>query len=111
MRLVEFAAAIVIFLGAAIGFIRFLVALRAKGVASFNAVRLDLGRYLALGLELQLASDLLRTAVAPSFEEIAKMAAIATIRTALNFFLGREIQRERSDAKEEKSQAAVDEPT
>lgn len=98
VRLVEAGAAAVIFVGAALGFWRFLRAFhrgRRGERFSFNAVRLDLGRYLALGLELQLASDLLRTAVAPSFEEIGKMAAIAAIRTALNFFLGREIEQER----------------
>jgi uncharacterized membrane protein len=60
-------------------------------------VRLDVGRFLALGLEFQLASDLLRTAVAPSFEVIGKLAAVAAIRTALNFFLRREIREERSE--------------
>lgn len=53
-------------------------------------IRLGLGMFLALGLEFQLASDVLRTAVAPTFDEIAQLAAIAGIRTALNFFLGRE---------------------
>ena len=63
--------------------------------AAFVPVRLTLGRFLALGLEFQLASDVLTTAVAPSFEEIGKLAAFATIRTALNYFLGREIAEER----------------
>lgn len=57
-------------------------------------MRLRLGRFLALGLEFQLASDLLRTAVAPSFEEIGKLAAVAAIRTGLNWFLGRELREE-----------------
>lgn len=48
-------------------------------------------------LEFQLASDLLRTAVAPSFSHIGKLAAVAAIRTALNFFLEREIVRERAE--------------
>lgn len=53
-------------------------------------IRLGLGMFLALGLEFQLASDILRTAVAPSFQEIGQLAAVAGIRTALNYFLGRE---------------------
>ena len=66
-----------VFIGAAIGFIRFVVTgLRSRRAASFTPVRLDVGRFLALGLEFQLASDLLRTAVAPSFQEIGKLAAI-----------------------------------
>jgi uncharacterized membrane protein len=57
-------------------------------------LRLDLGRSLALGLELLLAADIIRTAIAPSWDEIGKLAAIAGIRTALNFFLELEIERE-----------------
>jgi len=80
------------------GFVRFVwLALRTRQAGGFNAVRLDMGRFLALGLEFQLASDLLRTAVAPSFAEIGKLAAVAAIRTALNFFLRKEIQEERSE--------------
>lgn len=54
-------------------------------------IRLRLGRWLALALELLLGADILRTAVAPSWSEIGQLAAIAAIRTALNFFLQREI--------------------
>jgi uncharacterized membrane protein len=98
VRLVEAGAALVIFAGAAVGFIRFvLTAVRSRRAEGFAPVRLDLGRTLALGLEFQLASDLLRTAVAPSFEEIGKLAAVAAIRTALNFFLAREIREERAE--------------
>lgn len=99
VRVTEAGAAIVIFVGAVLGFWRFILAsARARAPAFFNAIRLDLGRYLVLGLELQLASDLLRTAVAPSFEEIGKLASVAAIRTALNFFLRREIKEEHHGA-------------
>ena len=57
-------------------------------------IRLGVGRSLALALEFLLAADIVRTAVAPTWEEIGKLAAIAAIRTALNFFLEREITRE-----------------
>jgi uncharacterized membrane protein len=98
VRIVEAVAAIVIFAGAGIGFVRFAVrAIRSRDAQVFTPVRLDVARFLALGLEFQLASDLLRTAVAPSFAEIGKLAAVAAIRTALNFFLGREIKEERAE--------------
>lgn len=97
VRLVEAAGAIVIFAGAALGFVRFVATAIARRPERFTPVRLDMGRFLALGLEFQLASDLLRTAVAPSFEEIGKLAAVATIRTALNFFLARELRDEREE--------------
>jgi uncharacterized membrane protein len=57
-------------------------------------VRLAMGRWLALGLEFALAADILRTAIAPSWRDIGQLAAIAILRTALNFFLEREIDRE-----------------
>jgi uncharacterized membrane protein len=59
-----------------------------------EAIRLGLGRWLALALELLLGADILRTAVEPSWDEIGRLAAIAAIRTALNYFLQREIAAE-----------------
>ena len=56
-----------------------------------EVVRLKLGRWLAMALEFELAADILRTAVAPTWSEIGQLAAIAALRTALNFFLQREI--------------------
>ncbi len=56
-----------------------------------DQLRLNLGRSLALTLELLLAADILRTAVDPDWGEIQRLAAIAAIRTGLNFFLQREI--------------------
>ncbi len=96
VRLVESAGVGVIFVGAVVALIRFVVmGLRHRDPAVFVPVRLVLGRFLALGLEFQLAADILRTAVAPSFRELGQLAAVATIRTGLNFFLGREIREER----------------
>lgn len=60
---------------------------------SKEEVRLHLGRWLVLALEFLLAADIMRTAVAPTWEEIGKLAAIAVLRTALNFFLQKEIER------------------
>ncbi len=73
------------------------MAVRRRTPAAFVTVRLDVGRFLTLGLEFQLAGDILRTAIAPTFREIGELAAIATIRTALNYFLSREIARERAE--------------
>jgi uncharacterized membrane protein len=56
-----------------------------------DEIRLGLGRWLALGLEFELAADILRTAVAPTWNEIGQLAAIAVLRTLLNFFLQKEI--------------------
>jgi uncharacterized membrane protein len=95
VRLVEAAGAVLIFIGALVAVVQFLRALPRRTPEAFVPVRLALGRYLELGLEFQLASDVLRTAIAPSFAELGKLAAVAAIRTALNFFLAREIAEER----------------
>ncbi len=58
-----------------------------------EAIRLTLGRSLALGLEFLLGADILNTAVAPSWDQVALLAAIAAIRTGLNYFLQKELDR------------------
>lgn len=44
--------------------------------------------------QFELAADILNTAVTPTWTDIEKLAAIATLRTALNYFLERELQQE-----------------
>lgn len=56
-------------------------------------IRLRLGRWLALALEFELGADILRTAIAPTWSEIGQLAAIAAVRTALNYFLQQEIDK------------------
>ena len=60
----------------------------------FIDIRLTLGSWLALALEFQLGADILGTTIAPSFEALGQLAAIAVIRTFLNFFLSKEIEAE-----------------
>ena len=73
--------AVVTLHGALVAVVGFVRALPRRDPDAFVPVRLTLGRFLALGLEFQLAADVLRTAISPSFEEIGKLAAIAAIRT------------------------------
>jgi uncharacterized membrane protein len=61
---------------------------------AYTALRLTLAHYLAVALEFQLAADILSTAVAPTWERIGKLAAVAVIRTGLNYFLAREMEAE-----------------
>jgi uncharacterized membrane protein len=48
-------------------------------------------RWLVAGLTFQLAGDIIETAIAPTWEDIGRLAAIAVIRTFLNFFLERDL--------------------
>ncbi|MFT3678905.1 MAG: DUF1622 domain-containing protein [Ferruginibacter sp.] len=55
-------------------------------------IRLQFGSSVAVSLELLLGADVLATAVAPSWDDIGKLAAIAVIRTLLNYFLEKELR-------------------
>ena len=57
-----------------------------------QVLRVRFGSALTLALELLLAADILRTAVAPTWDDIGKLAAIAAIRTVLNYFLEKELR-------------------
>jgi uncharacterized membrane protein len=90
----EAVGALVIAAGAVRGIVAFAAARSAPAEERFVPIRLTLARYLSLALEFQLAADVLSTAISPSWEEIGKLAAIAVIRTGLNYFLGLELKAE-----------------
>lgn len=93
--LIELGAAVII--GAAVGSATLRLAYafikRSLSHTVIEIVRLRLGRWLVLGLEYLVAADVLRTAVAPSWTEIGQLAAIIAIRTVLNYFLEKDIER------------------
>lgn len=89
---VETTGAIVIGLGVIVAVYQFARALAARRLENYNQIRLTLARYLALALEFQLGADILSTAIAPSWDQIGKLGAIAVIRTGLNYFLTREMR-------------------
>jgi uncharacterized membrane protein len=91
---IETIGALIIGLGVFIALYYFIRALIPPQVESYNKIRLILARYLALALEFQLGADILSTAIAPSWDQIGKLAAIAVIRTALNYFLTLEMKAE-----------------
>ena len=94
---VEAVGAAIIGFGALATVVIYLLSLFGIRKRSYTEIRLFLGRYLVLGLEFQLGSDILSTAVAPTFAEIKILAAIVVIRTVLNYFLSKEIEREREE--------------
>ena len=91
---VEAVGAAFIAIGAASAVVMYIMSLLGLRKHTNSEIRLHLGRFLALGLEFQLASDILATAVSPTFQEVQLLAAIAVIRTVLNYFLQKELERE-----------------
>ena len=55
-------------------------------------VFLQFGVWMLLGLEFELAADIVRSAISPSWTAIGQLGAIAAIRTLLNYFLEKDIK-------------------
>jgi uncharacterized membrane protein len=49
------------------------------------------GVWLLLGLQFALAADVLRSLIAPTWNQIGQLGAIAAIRTFLNYFLEKDL--------------------
>lgn len=62
-------------------------------------IRHHLGGYILLGLEFLIASDIIKTVMNPSLQDLATLGAIVAIRTVLSFFLGLEM-RDRHNCRE-----------
>ena len=56
-------------------------------------VWLSFGVWLLLALEFELAADIVRTAIAPTWNDIGQLAAIGAIRTVLNYFLELDLEK------------------
>lgn len=103
---VETMGALIVGIGILTAALQFLGALLSRRTQNFTSIRLVLARYLALALEFQLGADILSTAIAPSWESIGKLGAIAIIRTSLNYFLSKEMQGENETTQSEKEVSA-----
>lgn len=56
-----------------------------------RAIWLMYAHWLVAGLTFQLAADIVNTSLAPTWNELGRLASIAAIRTFLSFFLDREL--------------------
>jgi uncharacterized membrane protein len=101
-RAFEFIAVMVLVVGAieALVGLAFLLP-RWRSLTAKKAVWVRFAVWILLALEFTLAADIIRTAIAPTWSQIGQLGAIALIRTVLNLFLERDIEkfeRETSDA-------------
>ena len=93
---VELIAALVIAYGAIEAIVALLIPRRRferdKLFHKRRQIFLRFGVWLLLGLEFELAADIVRSAISPTWSEIGQLGAIAAIRTVLNYFLGRDLR-------------------
>jgi uncharacterized membrane protein len=54
-------------------------------------------RWLVAGLTLQLAADIIETSISTSWQTIGRVGAIAVIRTFLNYFLERDVEKQQRE--------------
>lgn len=87
----EFTAVLCIVAGFVKTFILLLKRRQVHYSPMYNRLRLLFGGWLALALEFQLASDIIKTTVSPTYEHLIQLGAIAVIRTFLNYFLSKEL--------------------
>lgn len=78
----------------ALGFVSSLRSIRL----GLRALQLEFARSLLLALEFLLAADILATLRAPNWPEVARLAAVAGIRTGLDFYLSRGLRSEEANA-------------
>ena len=71
-----------------------------------QAIWMRYARWLIAGLTFQLAADIIETSITTDWEAIARVAAIAVIRTFLNYFLERDM-REMDAARKDGAKAAT----
>jgi uncharacterized membrane protein len=104
IRVIDAMALIVILYGTVEAFLSGLRAMifPSQTNAERRAVWMRYARWLVAGLTFQLAADIIETSIAPSWEDIGRLAAIATIRTLLNFFLERDVEEMRGRETEAK---------
>lgn len=90
---VEAVAALLIAYGAAEAVVGLFRPLRDSHLSGKKRVWHRFGLWLILGLEFMLAADIVRTAISPTWGQIGQLASIAVIRTFLNFFLERDVEK------------------
>ncbi len=92
---ISLAGILIIISGVVVGIFQYIM-LVARGQllkdnTKLNAIRLNLGRVLILGLEFIVASDLIGTTTTPDYYALGLAAIIVMIRTLLSYSLNREM--------------------
>jgi uncharacterized membrane protein len=97
-------AVLMILVGTATAFICMLRVIRSQSPGhERRLVWIGYARWLVAGLTFQLAADIIESTIVDSWDAVGRLAAIAAIRTFLNYFLERDLAevRERDAARTE----------
>ena len=64
-------------------------------------IRIELGKYLALGLEFLVGRDIMLSIVEPSWDQLGKLGAIILLRTIVSLHLSWELKEVKEELEEE----------
>lgn len=107
---IDIATGLIIGISALMGLISFLRILTKPTKEQTHAketIRLRLARGMLLALDFQVGGDILKTILVPSFNELAILAVIVSIRIVLSWSLSKEIGRHNDDDSEDKDKAST----
>src|SRR5476651_2131316 len=92
--LIEAGAVFIVAYASLESFVRVLMILPRPNAArgERKAIWQRYGMWLLLGLEFELAADIIRSVVAPTPQDLIELGAIAVIRTFLNYFLEKDLE-------------------
>jgi uncharacterized membrane protein len=93
--IVELAAVLIVSYGALESFAKLLWIVVTPGTTHGERKSLwrRFGMWLLLGLEFELAADIIGSVISPTWQDIGELGAIAVIRTFLNYFLERDLEQ------------------
>ncbi|HDS02537.1 MAG TPA: DUF1622 domain-containing protein [Firmicutes bacterium] len=62
-------------------------------ISLIGLVRMEMGNSFSLALSFLIGASIIRTILAPTWDDIGKLAAIILLRTVLNYFLIRDVEK------------------
>ena len=101
--LVEMVAVLVVAFGSLEAFAKLLWIVITPGAThgERKAIWRRFGMWLLLGLEFELAADIIDSVISPTWQDVGMLGAIAVIRTFLNYFLEKDLEEaEKSDVED-----------
>src|SRR5262245_14843204 len=101
--LVEAAAVLIVAYGSGEAFVRLLWVVVTPGAThgERKAIWRRFGLWLLIGLEFELAADIIGSVISPTWQDIGELGAIAVIRTFLNYFLEKDLETAETEAIDE----------
>ena len=90
--IIDAIALLVVVIGTAEALFRGLPVMFSGSKEEQRGVWLRYAQWLVAGLTFQLASDVIESSITTSWDAVARLAAVAVIRTLLNYFLERDTE-------------------